>query len=728
MGEDAKKHEVYADLMSQIGAGASAGGAVAQIAFTQIFCQFLDEKVHCVNSLIPSYFNKKWKSANARVDAYHLDEQTHDLTLVISDFSQSQTPESIGAVDVRSRFEQVRRFFRASCVEEFRRGIEDSEEVMPLVHLIRDNIKLITRVRYILITNKTLGKRVKEGSFDDLKKADASVESEFTVWDFHRYYEFVTAQSPIAEIEIDCRPHSMNGKGLPFLTSDAAGLIVNDNVTVREYSVYLLMVPGRSIYDWYAKYADRLLEQNVRTFLQFRGKVNQGIRKTLHGEPNRFLAYNNGLTATADTVELDQSGKYIVSIKNLQIVNGGQTTASIYTAFKDGEMVPDCISVQMKLIVTSGAHVEDFVGKISRYANSQNRIKDTDFASNQRFMLRMEDFSRRLIANVGGALRGTRWFFERTRGQYLNHINMLPTESDRNNFKRQFPKEHVFSKTDMAKYILSWDWMPWIVAKGAETAFAEFEKNRFGSDAEFLPGNEHVERWKPRDAAGNPQFNELYYKELVGKAILYRQLDKALRKSEWCKAYRAQIVTYTISLLHFIFYNNDKTFNFMPVWSTQSVPAFILDYIVTIANKVYKTFMYTVEVQNMSQWAKEDLWTKYRVGFRDEKLPGFMLNASCVIPVSLLVQSRNRETLRQEERNALEFLKLAESTEDKVWDELMAWLRDHPMKVSQAQSKALWTRVNNKRALDVQAARKLILLWQQASKEGFPYPPTGDAE
>lgn len=731
MAEDARRLEVYADLMSQVGAGASAEGAVAETAFTQFFCEFLDERVHYVSDLTPAYLNTKWKTANVRVDAYHLDEQTHDLTLVISEFSRSpDKPETIGTQECRARFEQVRRFYRASCTIDFRSALEDSEEVMSLVHLIRDNCRLITRVRYILITNKTLGTRVKDSAFDDLKAQDGAIASEFTVWDFSRYYDAFDA--PVVEIEADCRKYSPDDKGLPFLTSEMVGL-KRGSLDEREYSAYLLMIPGRMIRDWYATYADRLLEQNVRTFLQFRGKVNRGIRETLHGEPNRFFAYNNGLTATADSVEFDESKQKIVLIRNLQIVNGGQTTASIYTAFAKDDGGIDQISVQMKLIVTSGPQFDDLVGKISRFANSQNKIKDTDFASNTRFMLRMESLSRKTTANPGGSLRGTRWFFERTRGQYLNAINVLQSDADKKSFVALYPKTQVFTKGDLAKYILSWDWAPWIVAKGGETAFFEFNgKRRFGSegkDESALPEGEQVKAWQANDADDNPQFNQYYFQELVGKTILYRELDNKLRKCEWCKGYKSQIICYTISLLHYIVWHSRKVFNFYYVWRTQTILMPWMDYLVGLAHDLQQMMIETSAGRNVSQWAKSsELWVIVKKMYVDEVLPQVLMDTPLVMDVSALIEARGASAREQIRINGNNLLRFVLDTEDRIWDEMKVWLSMHEVKVSNAQMEALSTRLFYKHTLDVRTAKKLLMLWRQAAKEGFPYPPLEDGE
>lgn len=722
--------EIYRELIDQVGSGASAGGTVAQTAFTQFFCEFLTEKAHYISDLTPAYFFKKWKTANVRVDAYYLDEQTHDLTLVVSDFSDAEEPEQIGLPDARKAFEQVRRFYRASMVKEFRQGLEDTDEVRPLAQLIYENQKLITRVRYVLVTNKSLGSRVKDDAFDELKSSsdNSQVQSEFTVWDFFRYAETVSSANPPAEIEVDCTKHSPEGKGLPFLTSPDAGLLPGQNGQ-REYSAYLLMVPGKCVYDWYAQYADRLLEQNVRTFLQFKGKVNRGIRATIQTEPNRFLAYNNGLTATADEIELDATKTRIIKIKNLQIVNGGQTTASIYTAFNTVEANLDAIAVQMKLIVASGAQVEDLVGKISRFANSQNKIKDTDLASNQRFMLRMEYFSRHMTANPGGTLHGTRWFFERTRGQYANAINVLKTESERTKFKKLYPKDQVFTKSDLAKYILSWDWSPWIVAKGAEKAFVEFERRRFGSDADFLPGNEKVEQWRFKDADGNPQFCEYYYQEAIGKAILYHTLDKQLRSCEWCKGFKSYVIVYTISLFHWIVYCNQRVFNFPPLWSEQAAPLALVEYLIGLSQRLHRFMVTAAKGRNIIEWARTpELWMLAKQEFRRDNLP---LNLpQFFVPADIVSKARQQSADKQSKENEKLFWQLVLVTEDELWNEMHKWLEINSaaIKMSHVQNEALQTRMLCKNAMTPVLSRKLILLWQQSYKAGFPYPPPSEAE
>ncbi|MEZ5461921.1 AIPR family protein [Dokdonella sp.] len=150
--------------------------------------------------------------------------------------------------------------------------------------------------------------------------------------------------------------------------------------------------------DLYEKFGARLLETNVRGFLSERGKVNRGIRSTIQNSPQMFFAYNNGLTATASSVELDEDNSRILDIKDLQIVNGGQTTASLFWARKKHKADLGSVSVQMKLSVipdSLGDSFDEIVGKISEYANSQNKVSEADLSANRGFHREMEKISRR---------------------------------------------------------------------------------------------------------------------------------------------------------------------------------------------------------------------------------------------------------------------------------------------------------------------------------------------
>lgn len=163
------------------------------------------------------------------------------------------------------------------------------------------------------------------------------------------------------------------------------------------------------------------MEANVRSFLKFNGGVNKGIRGTILNEKSRFFTYNNGISTTAKSIELENNpvhGLMITSFTDLQIINGGQTTATLAaTNIKNGADLSG-IFVQMKLTVLKNDDPE-LIRNIATYANSQNKVKTADLNSSHPFYVRMEDFSRKLYAPLeSGQLVQQLWFFERARGQY----------------------------------------------------------------------------------------------------------------------------------------------------------------------------------------------------------------------------------------------------------------------------------------------------------------------
>ena len=209
--------------------------------------------------------------------------------------------------------------------------------------------------------------------------------------------------------------------------------------------------PGRSSDAIYSQYGPRLLELNVRSFLQARGKVNQGIRRTILDQPGRFLAYNNGISVTASEVELVDlpgGGRGFGRIKNLQIVNGGQTTASLHHAVRRDGADVSAIQVPAKLTVVPEDRLEEIVPLISRYANSQNKINEADFSANDPFHVRVEELSRTIWAPAtGGTLRQTRWFYERARGQYADGLGRAGSPAQQRKFKQEHPPAQKFTKT-----------------------------------------------------------------------------------------------------------------------------------------------------------------------------------------------------------------------------------------------------------------------------------------
>jgi hypothetical protein len=391
-----------------------------------------------------------------------------------------------------------------------------------------------------------------------------------------------TSRGAREELEIDFA--AMIGDGLPCLPA---------HLTSATYKSYLVVMPATVLAELYGKYGSRLLEQNVRSFLQVRGNVNKGIRATILNDPEMFFAYNNGITATARDVETTEtaSGVVIVSLKDLQIVNGGQTTASLFHTSRQDKASLDTIFVQMKLSVIDEEKSEEVVPRISEYANTQNKVNAADFFSNHPFHVRMEEFSRRLWAPAQqGAQRETKWFYERARGQFSDAQSKL-TPGEKKRFQAEYPKPQMFTKTDLAKFENVWDGYPVSVNQGAQKNFAYYA-GRIGQAWDKKPD----------------QFNEFYFKRAIAKAIIFRRTEKLVSAQSWYNGgYRANIVAYTIAMLAQVCSSRQQAYDFIKVWNCQDVTRSTIQAIEITAKLVHDDIMNpTGGISNISEWCKRE--------------------------------------------------------------------------------------------------------------------------
>jgi hypothetical protein len=351
------------------------------------------------------------------------------------------------------------------------------------------------------------------------------------------------------------------------------------------------VVPGSVLGAIYDRWGPRLLEQNVRVFLQARGNVNKGIKKTLEGDPSMFFAYNNGITATAEavTTAAEEGLMRLTHLKNLQIVNGGQTTASIHAAHRSKVDLSN-VFVQMKLSVVDPERAEDVVPRRSEYANSQNRVNAADFFANHPFHVRIEGFSRRMFApSPDGTFRETKWFYERARGQFADARSLL-TVAQRKKFDLENPKSQVISKTDLAKFLNVWDGQPDKVSCGAQKNFAFFA---------HATGN----AWK-KDA---DRFNEGWYQAAIAKAIVFRAAERLVSEQPWYSGgYRANIVAYAIAKMAHDVTERKESVDFEGIWRLQGVSEAMRDALALVSEGVHAVLIAPpAGISNVTEWAKK---------------------------------------------------------------------------------------------------------------------------
>lgn len=512
-----------------------------------------------------------------RVDGYWFNDEG-SLDLFIADFECRTELVSITKTEIDGLFKRVVNFFETSFEKDYFRHLEETSPEYGLSRQIRERRHLIQKVNFYIFSERTLSDRLK--TLDD--NCIQNIPAAYHIWDISRMMRQRHAKGQKEALEIVFP--DWFGAGIPCLPA---------HLSSKAYQSYLVVISGHMLSSLYEKFGARLLEQNVRCFLQARGGVNKGIRSTIINEPQMFFAYNNGITATAEEVEtrLTDNGLEIIRIKDLQIVNGGQTTASLFHTRRQDKAPLDEIFVQMKLSVIKSEESETVVPRISEYANTQNRVNAADFFSNHPFHVRMEEFSRRIWAPPqGGAQRETKWFYERARGQYADAQNRL-SASEKKKFEAENPKPQIFNKTDLAKFENVWDEKPTFVNLGAQKNFSQYAR-RIGSE------------WEK----SSEEFNEFYFKRVIARAIIFRRTERIVSSQSWYNGgYRANIVAYTLALLGNFISSKGKSLNYMEIWNLQGVPSEIEHALAAVSKIVHEEIIRTPEgISNVTEWCKKD--------------------------------------------------------------------------------------------------------------------------
>jgi hypothetical protein len=509
------------------------------------------------------------------VSGYGVNEDGDTVNLFATLYKGEVPPVSIGRKDIETAFRRLLGFW-AHASDSYHRSLEDSSEVFDMALRLHEVHANVTRLRLFLLTDGLSRTEFRIG--EDINGVDVV----YNIWDLRRFHRLVTSGQQREPIDIDFV--AQFGKPIPCL---------GDPANQGDYDAFLAIFPGEVLNEIYGQYGPRLLELNVRSFLQARGKVNQGIRRTILEEPERFLAYNNGISTTASEVELTDlpsGGQGIRRVKGLQIVNGGQTTASLYHAARRDRADLSAIHVQAKLTVVTENNLNEIVPLISRYANSQNKVTEADFSANDPFHVRVEELSRTIWAPAhDGTQRQTRWFYERARGQYADALGRAGTPARQRMFKQENPANQRFTKTDLAKFENTWDQLPYFVSRGAQKNFNEFTL-RLASRGRILP-----------DAT--------YFEDLAAKAIMFRRAEKLVGAQNF-GGYRANIVTYSLALLA---HHSAHRIDLDQIWGEQDISHALADAIVEISFAVHRVLVNPPGGGNVTEWAKKEAcWDRMR--------------------------------------------------------------------------------------------------------------------
>lgn len=536
----------YDEINEELKAGLIAvdDGTTPEQLFTE-YCLSLLADAGETENFVVSYDEKvNRRGVEHKVNGYSLYENYETLDLFITVLADTNEIPTIPKGEIDRASERLRKFFKNAIYNNYKNEIEESSEIFDIAHTLADvpQVKeFLSRVNIFILTNGIVKSEI------NLTDSISGYSIFYRVIDLN--YLFNISSKAHVPIEIS---FADEGFRLPCILNNTQ----ND-----DYQSYLGIIPGDALVEIYERYGARLLEQNVRSFLQFTGKYNRGIRNTIINEPHMFLAFNNGIAATAEEIEVttNSEGTFISSVKDFQIVNGGQTTASIYHTWKKNKETDiSKIFVQLKLtIIKNRENFGEIVGRIAEYANTQNKVSASDLSSNKENHVLFEKLSRTIwAAPTKDKLQQTRWFFERARGQYKNARQREGyTPAKRKAFDLKNPRSQVLTKESLAKFVNCFGEVykssklvigPHIVVRGAQKNYAQFLSNNY------------------KDKPDN-----IFFEDAVAKALLFKSGEKIYGvKPNAIGDMRYITVPYTIGLFGYLI---NYQFDLYMVWKNQEI-------------------------------------------------------------------------------------------------------------------------------------------------------------
>lgn len=523
-----------------------------------------------VNAPIICSFQK----TRARITAYDYNDEAESLDL----FYLIRAESIAGKVNnskVNRGFEYLKSFYKSVINNTIFRNahVSITDEISEVVKLVQSTKGKVNLLRLYILTDGLTN------PFDVPTSSDFyDFTIEYNVWDMQRVFQQYNIIAGKEVVLIDL-PKNYN--------TELQCLKLSDNNPYVE--AYLAVIQGETLGKIYKQYHQILLEKNVRTFLQFKGKVNKGIRTTLRTQPDMFFSYNNGISSTASKIDFKkkQDGLYITRLYNWQIVNGGQTTASIAALLNDRDVDMSNVFVPMKIsVIKDTEHYGNIIKAISTFANSQTSIKNSDFSANEPYLVELENFSRSEWVPNGKNKPFNKWYFERTRGQYLDQLSQLNGFSERL-FKIEYPKRQKITKTDIAKFESCWQQRPFDACKGAEQNFKLFATE--------------IKNEKP-------QISALYYHNLVAKAILYNTIDASVKAKNY-GGYKSYMNAYIMASVSFLSNRNlDLTF----IWDNQRLQIEVIEKISELIPLVWNHIISELDNSNGRILLKAECWTRLK--------------------------------------------------------------------------------------------------------------------
>lgn len=668
--------QFYSDFLEeiQVSMDADLSGWKTEDFFTSIMLEYLEEAGEAQD-----YIMCPFRGYGLQLNAYSISEDCKNLTIYVSTYSEADRPKTVSQAEVDAAIKRGIQLYH-KAINDLYTSFERDNETYEFAITLHDHKADIKIVRICALTNGI----VKPISFNNLFIGGAEVS--FSIWDIDRLYRCVMSGKMRETIEID------------FQDKFNVTIPCIENSFSSKYSVYLAIISGELLAKLYDEFRDRLLEKNVRSFLQIKGAVNKGIRDTLRDDPEMFLAYNNGISVTAESVDIirDENGKpSIRRIRDMQIVNGGQTTASIFNVYNDKKINRDLskVFVQMKIsVITSSDDMDEIVPRISAFANTQNKVQIADFSANDPYHRRIEELSRTIWTPSKGGLLPKNWFYERARGQYADMLSRESTALKKKRFKDLHP---VFTKTDLAKFENTWDQLPFYVSEGAQKNFRRFTM-RLNQRKGKLP-------------------DEKYYQNLIAKAILFKSTEKLVSKQQY-GGYRANIVTYTIA---FISFKTAQRINLERIWKEQELTQALENEIIEVSKIIQQAITNPPGGANVGEWCKKErCWERIKeYEYSISKSLESELISTDNITLTLLPVNSIESLAEEDQATIEEAVAISAST----WLELSKWAKEtnnfQPWQRSLLFS--MGTLISREKKPSIRQAIQALKVYKEAKEKGF---------
>ncbi|MDZ5698641.1 AIPR family protein [Chelativorans sp. M5D2P16] len=583
------------ELATDVEEGLSADAPFSANIFTRIVLERLEDAGH-LDSVFDLHQEGRLGNAGYRIDGFAFDEERGRLELFTTVYRGELQPSRLTGTEAARALERALRFASA-CMDGLADRLEPSNtDASDLARRIEAEAATLSTIRIVLLTDSVLGGTLPPSG----EWKGRTVE--YDAYDVVRLQRVLGEGETRADISVDLV--ALTGEAVPCLhvPSDHGG-----------YEAYLAVLPGRALSQIYERYGVRLLELNVRAFLGLRGRksVNSELRRTIMEQPSMFLAFNNGIVATADGIELDEANgrPAIRSLQGLQIVNGGQTTASLHRARRKESITLDHVAVPVKIIKVGGADLSEMVASISRAANRQNTVQLADFSANDPFHQQLETLANNTWLDDGKG----RWFYERTRGSYLAAEQKASyRKTEHRSFRLQTPKQRRINKLDVARYLSAWSGLPHRVCLGGQKNFQHF-----------------MQRLKDEPP---PPSDTTWFKRIIAIAILYRAVERTVRAMKF-PAYGAQIIAYLVAAIS---HRTGGRVDFDRIWAHQVITPELENLVKSWAPAIDAALRESAGQRNPSEWfKKEECWTLLR-----ERLPA--LSDPLPAELSYVAENGNR--------------------------------------------------------------------------------------